>query len=183
MARRGDGIQLPPRGLPLSVPVVEASNVKLDCLHALADALHHELILRDGGASQATHVSLFPALPQTRGMLLWGRRPSVSFTRIRLRRESCSIVALSGDGGCTDQATFTRVLALSGRQPEWPGCRQALWSRGPRRPAVQKETPPGSRNHFPTGFTPTSSGALAVSGKLLTLKGAPVAQVDRAAVS
>ena len=65
------------------------------------DALHHQLLLRDGPVARVPH---FPSAgpPQNLCMLLYGRRPSFSFSRMRVWFASASILRGSwlGSGEC-----------------------------------------------------------------------------------
>src|SRR5690348_15014420 len=110
----------PPRR-PLGIPVVEASSVKLDRLHALADPLHHELTL-DGEVAGAARSVIPGSAPDGRDAVL--RQASIS----KLFSDEGSEGVLFHGGlprvGAGRKATFTGVSTLNERQPERPRCRR-----------------------------------------------------------
>ena len=109
-----------PRDLALDVPHVEAGDMEVYVAALSAQPLHDHLRLRDGLAAAVAGLPVARTTPQLGNVVV--RRPSASFSRIRIRRSSLSMSeCLAADAGAARQ--MHRSLGARGATLR-AGCRQ-----------------------------------------------------------
>jgi integrase len=137
------------------------------------------------------HAALAPRKEQATGEATFARRDGSPYRSIRTSfATACRRAGLTGVTPHVPRHTFASRLVVAGvnlravqKLGGWSSLdlvqRYAHLSDAHKADAVERMI----ADHSPTGFATPTESPRAVSGKLVKSKGAPVAQVDRAAVS